>query len=231
MAHYQENFEEICIRVLDLPPELIPPVPSTLPMQLLVLFKLFDQCTRSTQLINPTSFLTLVHHTTITSLSTHGYTFSCGKPDTSPYWPNLFLNHHAPLNFEGKVSIEVEGIVTGPMVSGPSRCRVSAPSSGYGCLTHHLNLTDKKVESIPSLFQDIIERLVASQVMTVKPDACIVDFFNEGDHSQPNCCPPWFGRPVYTLFLTECDITFGRIIVSDHPGDYRGAVKLSLLPG
>ncbi|BAT98834.1 uncharacterized protein HKW66_Vig0251720 [Vigna angularis] len=90
---------------------------------------------------------------------------------------------------------------------------------------------DKKVESIPSLFQDIIERLAASQVMTVKPDACIVDFFNEGDHSQPNSCPPWFGRPVCTLFLTECDITFGRIIVSDHPGDYRGAVKLSLLPG
>jgi len=49
----------------------------------------------------------------------------------------------------------------------------------YGCLTHHLNLTDKKVESIPSLFQDIIERLAASQVMTVKPDACVVDFFNE----------------------------------------------------
>jgi len=40
-------------------------------------------------------------------------------------------------------------------------------------------MTDKKVESIPSLFEDIIERLAASQVMTVKPDACIVDFFNE----------------------------------------------------
>ncbi|RDY01856.1 hypothetical protein CR513_14767, partial [Mucuna pruriens] len=90
---------------------------------------------------------------------------------------------------------------------------------------------DNKVESIPSLFQDIIERLAASQVMTVKPDACIVDFFNEGDHSQPNNWPPWFGRPVYMLFLTECDMTFGRIIVSDHPGDYRGAVKLSLVPG
>ncbi|TKY69195.1 Alpha-ketoglutarate-dependent dioxygenase AlkB [Spatholobus suberectus] len=90
---------------------------------------------------------------------------------------------------------------------------------------------DKKVESIPSLFQDIIECLAASQVMTVKPDACIVDFFNEGEHSQPNNWPPWFGRPVYMLFLTECDMTFGRIIVSDHPGDYKGAVKLSLVPG
>lgn len=37
------------------------------------------------------------------------------------------------------------------------------------------------VESIPSFFQDIIERMVSSQVMTVKPDACIVDFYNEVD--------------------------------------------------
>ncbi|KAG5073536.1 hypothetical protein JHK84_054767 [Glycine max] len=96
---------------------------------------------------------------------------------------------------------------------------------------HQLNLTDKKVESIPSLFQDIIKRLVASQVMTVKPDACIVDFFNEGEHSHPNNWPPWFGRPLYMLFLTECDMTFGRIIVSDHPGEFRGAVTLSLVPG
>ncbi|KAI4313654.1 hypothetical protein L6164_026613 [Bauhinia variegata] len=90
---------------------------------------------------------------------------------------------------------------------------------------------DRNVESIPALFQDIIERLVASQIMTVKPDACIVDFYNEGDHSQPNNWPPWFGRPVYVLYLTECDMTFGRMIVSDHPGDYRGSLKLSLAPG
>ncbi|KAL2347825.1 hypothetical protein Fmac_001825 [Flemingia macrophylla] len=91
--------------------------------------------------------------------------------------------------------------------------------------------TDKKVESIPSLFQDIIERLGSLQVMTVKPDACIVDFYSEGEHSQPHNWPPWFGRPVYLLFLTECEMTFGRTILSDHPGDYRGVVKLSLVPG
>ncbi|RHN78122.1 putative alpha-ketoglutarate-dependent dioxygenase AlkB [Medicago truncatula] len=88
------------------------------------------------------------------------------------------------------------------------------------------------IESIPSLLQDIIERMTASQVMTVKPDASIVDFYNEGDYSMPNSWPSWFGRPVYTLFLTECDITFGRTIVSrHHPGDYRGSLKLSLIPG
>ncbi|XP_020222279.1 RNA demethylase ALKBH10B isoform X1 [Cajanus cajan] len=90
---------------------------------------------------------------------------------------------------------------------------------------------DMNVEPIPSLFQDIIERMVSSQVMTVKPDCCIVDFYNEGDHSQPHSWPSWYGRPVYMLFLTECEMTFGRVIASEHPGDYRGSVKLSLVPG
>jgi len=40
-------------------------------------------------------------------------------------------------------------------------------------------MTEKNIESMPSLLQDIIERMTASQVMTVKPDACIVDFYNE----------------------------------------------------
>ena len=42
-----------------------------------------------------------------------------------------------------------------------------------------LNFADKRVEPIPALFQDVIERLVPSQVVNVKPDACIVDFYNE----------------------------------------------------
>ncbi|KAK7399896.1 hypothetical protein VNO78_11091 [Psophocarpus tetragonolobus] len=90
---------------------------------------------------------------------------------------------------------------------------------------------DVNVEPIPSLFQDIIERLVSLQVMTMKPDCCIVDFYNEGDHSQPYSWSSWFGRPIYILFLTECEMTFGRVISSDHPGDYRGTIKLSPGPG
>ncbi|KAK8491577.1 hypothetical protein V6N13_110201 [Hibiscus sabdariffa] len=64
-----------------------------------------------------------------------------------------------------------------------------------------------------------------------KPDSCIIDVYNEGDHSQPRTWPPWFGKPVCLLFLTECDITFGRVIAVDHPGDFRGSLKLSLSPG
>lgn len=90
---------------------------------------------------------------------------------------------------------------------------------------------DRKIDLIPGLFQDVIERLLAMQVVTAKPDSCIIDIFNEGDHSQPHMWPHWFGRPICVLFLTECEMTFGKVISLDHPGDYRGSFKLSLTSG
>lgn len=53
----------------------------------------------------------------------------------------------------------------------------------------------------------------------------------QGDHSQPHIWPSWYGRPVCSLFLTECDMVFGRSIGADHRGDYRGSLKLSLKIG
>lgn len=41
------------------------------------------------------------------------------------------------------------------------------------------NSIDGKVEAIPNLLQDILESLVSLQVTPVKPDSCIIDFFNE----------------------------------------------------
>ncbi|XP_011070538.1 uncharacterized protein LOC105156173 isoform X1 [Sesamum indicum] len=90
---------------------------------------------------------------------------------------------------------------------------------------------DLKTEPIPASLQDVIEQLLAEQVVSTKPDSCIIDIFNEGDHSQPHIWPQWFGRPVCVLFLTECEMSFGRVIAVDHPGDYRGALRLSLTPG
>ncbi|XP_041013973.1 RNA demethylase ALKBH10B-like isoform X2 [Juglans microcarpa x Juglans regia] len=90
---------------------------------------------------------------------------------------------------------------------------------------------DRKIESIPSLLQDVIEWILGLQILTSKPDSCIIDFYNEGDHSQPHAFPSWFGRPVCILFLTHCEMTFGRLIKIDNPGDFRGSLKLSLAPG
>ncbi|KAK6921561.1 hypothetical protein RJ641_012068 [Dillenia turbinata] len=94
-----------------------------------------------------------------------------------------------------------------------------------------IDMINRRIEAIPGLLQDVIERLVGMQVMSSRPDSCIIDFFNEGDHSQPHTWPPSFGRPIAVLFLSECDMTFGGVIAADHPGDYRGSLKLSFVPG
>ena len=54
--------------------------------------------------------------------------------------------------------------------------------------------------------------------------------FFQGEYSLPHQPPPWYGRPVYTLCLTECDMVFGGVITGER-GDARGALKLSLSTG
>ncbi|XP_020573266.1 uncharacterized protein LOC110019780 [Phalaenopsis equestris] len=93
------------------------------------------------------------------------------------------------------------------------------------------SLRERKVEPIPKLLNDYFDRLVQLQVLPASPDFCVIDFFNEGDHSQPHIWPSWYGRPVCSFFLTECDMAFGRTIGADHRGDYRGSLKLSLKIG
>lgn len=42
-----------------------------------------------------------------------------------------------------------------------------------------INVAEKKIEPIPALLQDVIDRLDGMQVFTTKPDSCIVDIYNE----------------------------------------------------
>lgn len=42
-----------------------------------------------------------------------------------------------------------------------------------------VNFADPKVEPIPVLLQDVIERLLTEHVVSVKPDSAIIDVFNE----------------------------------------------------
>ncbi|XP_072989912.1 RNA demethylase ALKBH10B-like isoform X2 [Typha latifolia] len=94
-----------------------------------------------------------------------------------------------------------------------------------------VNYTERKVGAIPRLVQDVLDHLVQRQILPVKPDYCIIDFFNEGDHSHPHIWPPWYGKPVCTLCLTDCDMVFGRAIGVDNRGDYKGSLKLTLQMG
>ncbi|KAJ1298043.1 hypothetical protein BS78_01G423600 [Paspalum vaginatum] len=92
------------------------------------------------------------------------------------------------------------------------------------------NQRETRIEAIPGLLHDLFDRLSQQDIIPFKPDYCVVDFFNEGDFSLPHHSPPWYGRPLCTLCLTDCDMIFGRAI-SVERGDHRGPLKLSLTAG
>ncbi|CAL9110608.1 unnamed protein product [Musa textilis] len=131
------------------------------------------------------------------------------------FWQTLVLLKR-PMKGHGREMIQC-GI---PIADGPAEDKNTSPTSG-----------ERKVGAIPSFLQDVLDRVVQLQILPIKPDFCIIDFFSEGDHSQPHTWPPWYGRPVCNLLLTECDIVYGRAVGSDHRGDYSGSLKLSVNAG
>ncbi|CAN1312672.1 RNA demethylase ALKBH10B [Linum perenne] len=126
-----------------------------------------------------------------------------------------------PMKGHGREMIQL-GV---PIADGPAE-----DESSKGKLHVIFNIM-RRIESIPPLLQDVVDRLVGKNIVTTKPDCCIIDIFNEGDHSQPHIFPSWFGRPVAVLFLTGCEMVFGRVIGADHAGDYKGSLKLAVEPG
>ncbi|EAY77528.1 hypothetical protein OsI_32569 [Oryza sativa Indica Group] len=93
------------------------------------------------------------------------------------------------------------------------------------------HLREVKVDPIPGVLQNLFDSLVHQKVVPSSPDYCVIDIFNEGDYSHPHHHPPWYGRPICTLCLTDCDMVFGHVIAADSRGDHAGPLKLSLSTG
>lgn len=89
------------------------------------------------------------------------------------------------------------------------------------------------IEPIPALLGSVIDHLVQWQLIPEykKPNGCIVHFFDEEEHSQPFQKPPHLDQPISTLLLSESTMAFGRTLVSDNDGNYRGPLMLSLKEG
>ncbi|KAG8477689.1 hypothetical protein CXB51_027696 [Gossypium anomalum] len=89
------------------------------------------------------------------------------------------------------------------------------------------------IEPIPALLQGVIKHLVQWQLIPEykKPNGCIINFFDEGEYSQPFLKPPHLDQPISTLLLSESTMAFGRTLVSDSEGKYRGALQLPLKEG
>ncbi|XP_057994439.1 RNA demethylase ALKBH10B isoform X2 [Hevea brasiliensis] len=95
------------------------------------------------------------------------------------------------------------------------------------------NNQTSNIEPIPALLLGVINHLVQWQLIPEykKPNGCIIHFFDEDEYSQPFQKPPHLEQPVSTLLLSESTMAFGRALVSDNDGNYRGPLMLSLKEG
>ncbi|OWM77929.1 hypothetical protein CDL15_Pgr018498 [Punica granatum] len=91
------------------------------------------------------------------------------------------------------------------------------------------NNETSNIQPIPPLLQGVIDHLVQWQLLPVykKPNSCIINFFDEGEYSQPFWKPPHLDQPISTLFLSESTLVFGRFLVNDGEGNYKGKFTLS----
>ncbi|CAL9185974.1 unnamed protein product [Musa hybrid cultivar] len=89
------------------------------------------------------------------------------------------------------------------------------------------------IESIPPALQTVIDHLVHWRLIpeSRKPNSCIINFFDEDEHSQPYFKPPHLDNPISTLLLSETTMAFGRSLVSDHEGNYKGSLTLPIKEG
>ncbi|XP_020885099.1 uncharacterized protein LOC9318213 isoform X2 [Arabidopsis lyrata subsp. lyrata] len=96
------------------------------------------------------------------------------------------------------------------------------------------NTTDEhSVEPIPTLVQSVIDHLLQWRVIPEykRPNGCVINFFDEDEHSQPFQKPPHVDQPISTLVLSESTMVFGHRLGVDNDGNFRGSLTLPLKEG
>nr|GMD72992.1 RNA demethylase ALKBH10B-like [Ipomoea batatas] len=89
------------------------------------------------------------------------------------------------------------------------------------------------IEAIPAPLEGVINRLIQCHLISDnrRPNGCIINFFDEGEYSQPFLKPPHLDQPVSTLLLSESTMAYGRALVNNSDGNYRGSLMLPLKEG
>ncbi|KAL4558804.1 hypothetical protein LXL04_037006 [Taraxacum kok-saghyz] len=92
---------------------------------------------------------------------------------------------------------------------------------------------DSNIEPIPAPLEGVIDHLIKYHLIPEnrRPNSCIINFFDEGEFSQPFLKPPHIDQPVSTFLLSESTMAFGRTLVCDKDGNYKGPLMLSLNQG
>ncbi|MED6130479.1 RNA demethylase alkbh10b [Stylosanthes scabra] len=96
-----------------------------------------------------------------------------------------------------------------------------------------INDAKSNIEPIPALLHGVIDHLIQWKLIPEykRPNGCIINFFEEGEFSQPFLKPPHLDQPISTLLLSDSTMAFGRILVSENDGNYKGPLMLSLKKG
>ncbi|CAM8894451.1 unnamed protein product [Rhodiola kirilowii] len=88
------------------------------------------------------------------------------------------------------------------------------------------------IEQVPQLLENVIDHLVQWRLIpSRRPNSCVINFFDEGEYSQPYLKPPHVGQPITSLCLSESIMAFGCTLVSDNEGNYKAPQMLSLKEG
>lgn len=89
------------------------------------------------------------------------------------------------------------------------------------------------IEPIPVLLQSVIDHLAQWHLISEnrKPDSCIINYYDEGEFSPPFLKPPHLEQPISILNLSVSTMAFGRTLVSDNDGNYKGPLMLPLKEG
>ncbi|KAF5782610.1 putative alpha-ketoglutarate-dependent dioxygenase AlkB-like superfamily [Helianthus annuus] len=89
------------------------------------------------------------------------------------------------------------------------------------------------IDPIPAPLEAIIDHLIQLHLISEnrRPNSCIINFFDEGEFSQPFLKPPHLEQPISTIVLSESTMAFGRSLVCDNEGNYKGPLMLSLKEG
>ncbi|KAG7557810.1 hypothetical protein ISN44_As11g037550 [Arabidopsis suecica] len=113
--------------------------------------------------------------------------------------------------------------------------QLGVPIFGHVKADENSNDTNNSVniEPIPPLLESVIDHFVTWRLIPEykRPNGCVINFFEEGEYSQPFLKPPHLEQPISTLVLSESTMAYGRILSSDNEGNFRGPLTLSLKQG
>ncbi|KAK4376294.1 hypothetical protein RND71_006971 [Anisodus tanguticus] len=124
-------------------------------------------------------------------------------------------------------------ILFNQQVKGNKREMIQLGTPIFGHIKEEATCQKSNIEPIPALVQGVIDHLIQWNLISEsrRPNSCVINYFDEGEYSQPFLKPPHLDQPVSTLLLSESMMAFGRALVSDSDGNYKGSFMLSLKEG